>query len=117
MTMAMKTNRFGGIGNPTVMLIPIAGESAYLAVTDTAAPFDFGEGAGMEERGIYSYACTVDSWIAQGETPVASAAAGSMFVPARTVVLIDAAQGENLSALREGGSSGKASLTKMSPLS
>lgn len=61
----------------------------------------------------YSYVSNVATWIAQGASPTASAGAGSMYVPANVVVILDGAYGAELSVIAD-ASSGKASLTPVS---
>ena len=60
----------------------------------------------------YVYTANVASWIKQGATPTASAAAGSMFVPANTPVYIDGAYGVQLAVIQD-STGGKASLVRV----
>jgi hypothetical protein len=60
---------------------------------------------------LYRYCATVDSWILQSAAgTAATAGAGSCFVPAGDVVLLDGAFGATLSAIAD-STSGKASVT------
>jgi hypothetical protein len=67
-------------------------------------------GLAMLPGKFYLYVANVDSWIAQGATPTASAAAGSMFVPAGLPILILGNNGADLATI-EDVAAGKASLT------
>jgi hypothetical protein len=58
----------------------------------------------MATHRVYAYSCTTNSWIKQdasGNSPVASAASGSMFVPAGFVVYLDGSYGDTLSVIRD----------------
>lgn len=104
-------NRYGKIGPALVMLVPVAGTSKYLAVTDTAAVIQ----ADMTEAGVYVFTADVDCYIKQGADPTASAANGSMLVSAGMPVVIDGAQGAKLSVVRK-ADSGVATLQKVAAL-
>lgn len=82
----------------------------YLAVTTPAA--QFANITTMASGEYYLYTCNVGSWIKQGTNPTASAAAGSLFVPANTPVIIDGGHGVKLSAIYD-GVAGKASLARL----
>ena len=60
----------------------------------------------------FIYCANVASWIKQGAAPTASAAAGSLFVPANTPYFISGALGIKLAVI-EDGSAGKASLCQV----
>lgn len=92
------------------MLTPIISTSEYADITGTAALF----ATEMAPGEIWIYTCTVASYIKQGdEEVVASAATGSMYVPANYPIRLEAgfAQGERLSSIRASGS-GAATLTQ-----
>jgi hypothetical protein len=95
----------------------ITADSDFLAVTITAAPFDT---LGMTPDRDYAYCATEDSWIKLGDlvldnsddvvSPIASAGAGSTFVPAKVIVYLDGARGDALSVVRD-SADGLSSLT------
>lgn len=89
-------NAAGGFGPLNGLLIPVAGVSYFLSVTDTADDFT----AEMEAGEHFIFTCTTDCYIAQGDTPEAEAADGSMLVPRGLPILIDGAQGAVLSVIR-----------------
>ncbi|SRR5258708_40126916 len=67
----------------------------------------------MAVHKAYAFASTTNCWIKQdaaANTPVASAASGSAFVPANTVVYLDGSFGDTLSVIRD-TADGKASIT------
>jgi len=83
-------------------------QSQHLAVTNVSAAFT----NPVLGSALYAYVCTVDSWVTQAASAaVATAGDGSMFVPAKTIVQLDGALGASVAAIRDGGSSGTASLT------
>lgn len=90
------------------MITPVPSSSAFLAVGAASAEFDLE----LEPGAFYVYTATVDTWIAQGAEPTASAGAGSMFVPAGVQVTIAGACGAALAAIRASGD-GAASLTRL----
>ncbi len=49
---------------------------------------------------LYVFTSTTNCWIAQGAAPTASAAAGSMFVPAGVAVLLNGGFGAAVSVIR-----------------
>lgn len=108
----MALNRAGQIGPLQAMLIPVAGSSDFKAVAGTEVDFDTTMVAGE----TYVFTCDTDAYIAQGAAPVAASAAdGSMFVPAGFPVLIDGGQGAKLSVIRK-TVDGVATLQKLIPL-
>lgn len=105
----MALNRIGRTG-PLLMLIPIAGSSDLKVVAGTETDFD----TAMAVTDLFVFTCDIDAYIAQGAAPVAASAAdGSMFVPAGMPVVIDGAQGAKLSVIRKGAADGVATLQKM----
>lgn len=82
-----------------------------IAATVAAAEVDFS--TTMVAGRLYVYVCDIASWIKQGTTPAASAADGSMYVPANTPIPVLGNNGTKLSTIRHGGADGKASLTPM----
>lgn len=64
----------------------------------------------MDASELYLFASSGACWIKQGANPTASAAAGSLFVPANVVVTIDGALGAKLAVIQDGAATGKASL-------
>ena len=89
---------------PTTLL---TSDSDFLAVTATAAPFD---ALVMTPDRDYMFVSTTNCWVKQENlvldasdnlvSPVASAGAGSMFVPALFPVYLDGARGDTLSVVR-----------------
>lgn len=90
------------------MSTPDTTTALVLNVTSSADEF----GADMQPGNFYQYVATVATWIAQGETPTASAGAGSMYVPANFVVTLTGICGPDLSVVRD-SVDGKASLTRL----
>lgn len=79
------------------ILVPKAGDSLYTTVTASAQPF-----AVMTAK-RYVFTSTTGCYIKQGpagQTPTASGAAGSMYVPADAFVFIDPHFGDTLSVIR-----------------
>ena len=67
----------------------------------------------MVAHKIYAFASDTNCWIKQdaaANTPVASAASGSAYIPANTMVLLDGAFGDTLSVIRD-TADGKSTLT------
>lgn len=89
--------------------VPIAGASDYKAVIVTEVDFDTTMAAG--ER--YLFTCDTNCYIKQGTAPVAASAAdGSMLVPANRPVLIEGREGAKLSVIRV-SADGNATLQKV----
>lgn len=89
------------------MIVLATTQSQALAVTGTSAAF----GTAIQATATYAYVCTADSWVTQAASAaVATAGAGSAFVPAKTIVLLDGVLGASVAAIRD-SSSGTASLT------
>lgn len=63
----------------------------------------------MSAGNLYLFSTTTSCWIAWGSNPTASAAAGSLLVPAGTSLLIHGTFGPKLSILRD-AADGKASI-------
>jgi hypothetical protein len=97
------------------MLAPLAGaNSDYQAVTSTSAEL---AGTTMVAAGLYVLTCDVDCYVKQGAAPTASAADGSMLVPAGMPLLIDGAQGAKLAVIRKGSADGVCTLQRMALVS
>lgn len=62
---------------------------------------------------IYLFTCSVNCWIAQGAAPVASAATGSFYVLAGTVMPINGLGGAHLAVIQD-AAAGKACLARAS---
>ena len=92
-------------------LIPAISLADEVAVGAASAAFAtlLMDTTGSRGQHLYRYCANVASWIAQGAAPVASAGAGSMFVPAGVEVVVDGFDGAKLAVI-EDGSAGKASL-------
>lgn len=88
------------------LLVAIASGSDVTAVTVTAAT----SGLAMQAGVTYRFVANTDCFIKQGASPTATAADGSMFVPARDVVYLSGDNGAALSIIRD-SADGKASLT------
>lgn len=85
-------------------------QSQHLAVAASTAAF----AAAIQATACYAYVCTVDSWVTQAASAaIATAGDGSAFVPAKTIVALDGALGTSVAAIREGSTSGTASLTPL----
>lgn len=80
----------------------------FVAVGATSAQFP--NITAMAVNQYFLYSSNVASWIKQGSNPTASAAAGSMFVPAGYPVIICGADGAKLATIQD-ATGGKASLT------
>lgn len=87
--------------------VPVTASAEYLAVSTTADEFV----TEMEADQYFVFTCSVPCYIAQGETPTASAADGSTYVGAGESVLIDGTIGPYLSVL--GTTAGVATLTRV----
>lgn len=89
---------------------PIPSTSLEKAVGATSVPFL----AAMVAGQFYMFVSSTNCWIAQGATgtTTASAGAGSMFVPANTIVLLNGHVGVECAVI-EDSVSGKASLTQV----
>lgn len=83
----------------------------YKTVTNSSQQFD-----SMDSGTTYQFVSTVTCWIAQGSNPTAAASAGSKFCAAGESVLLDSGHGLVLAVIREGGSSGAASLTPVTKI-
>lgn len=86
------------------------------AVADTvavgAASAEFPNINTMAAGQYFVFCSSVACWIKQGTNPVASAAAGSMFVPANVQVMIDGALGTELAVI-QASTGGTASLVRV----
>lgn len=107
----MALNRAGHVGPLQGMLVPAAGSSEYLAVTTSSAEVN---GTGLAAADLHVFTCSVDCYIAQGATPTANSADGSMFVPAGMPVLIDGAQGAKVAV--KGTAAGHCTLQKVTTI-
>lgn len=87
--------------------VPDTAASLYSTLTNAAQDI----ATALESGKKYFYTADIGSWVAQGTAPVASAGAGSMYVPAGFVLEVFGTRGTHLSVLRAGGSNGNASLT------
>jgi hypothetical protein len=90
------------------LLTPISSLSDKLDVTAVSAQFATLDGMAAGQR--FRFISTTNCWIAQGENPTASAAAGSMFVAAGEVVNIKGDHGAKLAVIRN-SADGAATLT------
>lgn len=111
----MALNRAGRIGPFDGILVPIAGASAFLAVTDTSQQFGQIASADLAATDVAVFTCDTDCYIAQGANPTASGADGSQLIPAGQPVLIDGAQGAKLAVIRK-AVTGVATLQKLKAL-
>lgn len=105
----MAINRGGFEGFFDAMLAPIAATSDRQTVTSSSVQFD----TTMTVKQLFIYTCDTDSYIKQGANPTASAADGSMFVPAGLPIVIDGFQGAKLATIRK-SADGVATLQQMS---
>lgn len=87
---------------------PITASSDVSTVTATSAQFD--TIVAMAPGQFFAFVSNTACWIKQAANPTASAADGSMFVPAGVVVMIDGTNGIKLAVVRD-AADGKASLT------
>lgn len=90
------------------IICPITSTSDSQAVSSTAATMT----PTMVAGGFYQFVCTVACYILQGAAPTATAADGSMFVPANTPITLDGTAGAKLSVIRA-ASDGTACLTRL----
>lgn len=94
-------------------IVPQISTSQALAVVVASATFGTAMDAQDSERVFYEYVCTVASWVKQGTgATTASAASGSMFVPAGVRVMLDPRDGVNVAAIRS-TVDGTATLTRL----
>lgn len=89
------------------MWSPDPSSSIEKAVGAASVPF----GATMTKDDAYLFVSSTACWIAQGTSPVASAGAGSMYVPANVVIAISGRAGADVAVIQD-SVSGKASLTR-----
>ena len=92
----MPLNRIGRVGPMDAYLVPVAGASTHLSVTDVSAEFDVDLGA----TETFLFTCDTDCYVAQGAAPTAAAADGSMVIPARQPIVIDGAEGARVAVVR-----------------
>lgn len=91
------------------MLSPDTVSSLRVAVGAASVPFN----ASMTAGQFWLFVSNANCWIRQGNgTPVAAASAGSMYVPANTLLIIWGNAGDNLAVIQDGTSTGNASLTR-----
>lgn len=88
----------------------------YTPVTSTALEHAVGGahaefGATMAVDQFWLFTSSTACWMAQGATPVASAGAGSMYVPANTPVMLSGDNGADVSVIQD-AVAGKASLVR-----
>lgn len=91
---------------------PVTSTSDSMAVTGTAATM----APAMTDGSYWGFVCSVACWVKQGTAAAlaispATAADGSMYIPAGVVVLFDGTIGDSLSVIRD-STSGTASLTR-----
>lgn len=91
-----------------MIVSPIASTSLEHAVGAAHAEF----GAAMVADRYYILVANTDMWFAQADAPVASAGAGSMFLPAKTPVILNGSAGADVSVIQD-SAVGKASLTRV----
>lgn len=98
-----------------MVITPDTSTSLEAAVSGTSARFGAAMAATQPGQQFWVFVANTACWIKQGATGsvVASAAAGSMYVPANTIVIIDAIGGADLAVI-EDSAAGKASLTRAS---
>lgn len=94
-----------------MILSPDITTSVEKAVSGTHIEF----GTTMKAGSIWMFVCSTACWIKQGASAAlasspATAATGSMFVPATVTIYIDGACGADLSVIQD-AAAGKASLT------
>lgn len=66
----------------------------------------------MAVGGYYVFIASAACWVQQGSAPVATKAAGSMYVPANLPVVLDGRNGAKLAVLQD-SAGGNASLVKV----
>lgn len=92
-----------------MILSPDCTTSLQIAVGAASVPFV----STMADGQFWLFVSNANCWIKQGSgTPVATAGALSMYVPANTVIVINGKAGANLAVIQDGASTGKASLTR-----
>jgi streptogramin lyase len=77
-----------------------------------AASAQFANITAMAAGQMFMFVSSTACWIKQGSNPTASAAPGSMYVPANTIVFISGANGVKLAVIQD-AAGGKASLTQV----
>jgi hypothetical protein len=87
--------------------VPLSAQSEKQAVGASSTPF-----ATLDSAKLYEYVSTVDTWVAQGATPTAAAASGSLFVAAKRVLLVHGGYGAVLAQIQDAGA-GVATLTPL----
>lgn len=93
-------------------LAPYSTDAAHAdSVAVGAASAQFTNIVAMAAGEIYVLVANVDLWYKQGANPTASAAAGSVFLPARATAVIDGSQGVKLAVIQD-STGGKASLCR-----
>ena len=90
-----------------MQLTVLTSESYEHAVGGTSAAFGT-----MAADTLYTFVSSTACWIAQGDTPTASAGAGSMYVPANVTVVLNGSDGAECAVIQD-TAAGKASLTRM----
>lgn len=91
-------------------MIPIPDITTSIEIAVGASHAEFG--SAMAAGQLWEFCSNTNCWIKQGSAPVASAASGSMFVPALKSVYIDGKFGANLSVIQD-SAGGKATLTRL----
>lgn len=93
-----------------VMANGVNTESDEVAVGAVSA--QFANIVAMVAASYYLFISNTGCWIQQGANPTASAAPGSMFVPANTPIYVGGQTGAKLAVIQD-ALSGKASLTRV----
>ena len=89
------------------MVVAKPASADYNTVTSSSQQLTIVANAG------YVLVTSVAAWVAQGTNPTASAADGSMYVPADTPTLINGDYGVKVAVLRVGSSDGVCTLTRV----
>jgi hypothetical protein len=91
-------------------MISVPRTSDVVSVTDSAADFD----TALDVETAYVLISDVACWVAQGASPTASAADGSVLVPAGSPLYLHGRNGDSVSVIRD-TTSGSASLAVATP--
>lgn len=89
-------------------IFPVTNSSDSVAVDGTSRQF----APTMADGQTWRYCASVATWIAQSANPTATAADGSMFVPAGVEILIDGGAGAKLAVIQD-SVGGVATLTQV----
>ena len=92
------------------VLVPTISAADEIAVGASSATFGLAMTTiGVLGQALYRFVSTTNCWLAQSATPTATSGAGSLFVPANTIVILDGSLGTHAACIQD-STGGKASL-------